>query len=66
MKQNPIERKGETNPQLQLGNSTLLSLFKGTNRLEISKDVDELTIKQLDVIHKAPSKAKCLILFKCT
>ena len=67
MKQNPIEElKGETKPQLQLGNSTLLSLFKGTNGLEISKDVDGLTIKQLDPIHKAPSKAKCPILFKCT
>ena len=54
--------KGETKPQLQLGNSTLLSLFKGTNRLEISKDVDGLTIKQLDPIHKAPSKAKRPIL----
>lgn len=54
--------KGETKPQLQLGNSTLLSLFKGTNRLEISKDADGLTIKQLDPIHKAPSKAKRPIL----
>lgn len=72
MKQNPIELKGETKPQLSWGTqhsspySTLLSLFEGRNRLEISKDVDELTTKQLDLIHKATSKAKCPILFKCT
>lgn len=62
----PYRTKRRNKATIELGNSTLLSLFEGRNRLEISKDVDELTTKQLDLIHKATSKAKCPILFKCT
>lgn len=67
MKQNPYRTKRRNKATTTVGELNTPLFVRGRNRLEISKDVvDELTTKQLDLIHKAPSKANASILFKCT